>query len=366
MKSSGYKPTASDIIAHGNRLSSVGNSLTYMTDFAKLTPSTTYKVYVTGQEELGTRIKSSVDDTILVFTTLSTSDSSSANDSSEANCPYGLSLTDHNLFETMACSGHGTCEHGVCTCHSGYTGATCNDIQEIQRDFATRTEWLLHSDWQMSGTVVDGDSELTVWKTATREMVARQMQIPASYVQIREWTLFYTQLPSLASTVPRKHRLADVHSSTPFLLNVKLSCVIPVTAENAFQDVEEDRLTKLLSLTQFHPLRAENAVQVESSRLLRTALQTAGDSWTCYDGRVGQDESDVDCGGSCVARCSTGMKCESHSDCQTSLSCSGGVCNAFTFSSFTLSIVIAVAVVVVLTVVMSLYYCRQSKVCHFS
>ena len=337
-----------------------------MTEFTKLSPSTTYKVYVTGQEVLGTRIKSSVDDTILVFTTLSASGSHSSNDVSGANCPYGLSLTKHNLFETMECSGHGTCEQGVCNCQNGYTGTACNDVQETQRDFATRTEWLLHSDWQMSGTVVSGDSELTAWKTAIREMVSRQMNIPVSYVQIREWTLFYTQLPSLTSTVSRKHRLADVHSSTPFLLNLKLSCVIPVAADNALADVEKDRLAKLLSLTPLHPLQAENAVQVESSRLLRTALQTTGDSWTCYDGRVGQDESDVDCGGSCVARCSSGMKCESHSDCQASLNCSGGVCYAFTFSSFTLSIMIAVAVVIVITVIMSLYQCRQSKVCHFA
>ena len=140
--------------------------------------------------------------------------------------------------------------------------------------------------------------------------------------------------------------------------------MIPVTVEYAFNDVEEDRLTKLLSLTQFHPLQAENTVQVTSSRLVRTALQTTGDSWTCYDGRIGQDESDVDCGGSCVARCSVGKKCESYSDCQNSLNCSGGVCNAFTFSSFTLSLLVAVAVVVVITVFMSLYYCRQSKVYH--
>jgi hypothetical protein len=49
-----------------------------------------------------------------------------------------------------------------------------------------------------------------------------------------------------------------------------------------------------------------------------------GDSETCTDGVQNQDESDVDCGGSCPA-CANGQACLENSDC-VSLNCVAGIC----------------------------------------
>ena len=47
---------------------------------------------------------------------------------------------------------------------------------------------------------------------------------------------------------------------------------------------------------------------------------------TCSDGKRGGDESDVDCGGSCLP-CAVGKKCAKPGDCLTGV-CTGGTCRA--------------------------------------
>ena len=46
----------------------------------------------------------------------------------------------------------------------------------------------------------------------------------------------------------------------------------------------------------------------------------------CTDGVKDGDESDVDCGGSCVAGCATGKHCNSPADCAGADICFGGIC----------------------------------------
>ena len=45
----------------------------------------------------------------------------------------------------------------------------------------------------------------------------------------------------------------------------------------------------------------------------------------CNDNVHNGDESDVDCGGSCLAKCGNGKACLSFNDCASSL-CGGGKC----------------------------------------
>jgi len=47
---------------------------------------------------------------------------------------------------------------------------------------------------------------------------------------------------------------------------------------------------------------------------------------SCNDGVKNNDETDVDCGGSCIANCSNGEVCLSNLDCISTF-CSGGVCS---------------------------------------
>ncbi|CAK9096204.1 Hypothetical protein SCF082_LOCUS45180, partial [Durusdinium trenchii] len=52
-----------------------------------------------------------------------------------------------------------------------------------------------------------------------------------------------------------------------------------------------------------------------------------GDALSCFDGVRGVGESDVDCGGpKCAKRCQIGQECATHSDCQTTLCGTDGVC----------------------------------------
>lgn len=48
---------------------------------------------------------------------------------------------------------------------------------------------------------------------------------------------------------------------------------------------------------------------------------------TCTDGIKNGSETDVDCGGSCVAKCQNGKACGASTDCVSNL-CSGGICQA--------------------------------------
>ncbi len=50
-------------------------------------------------------------------------------------------------------------------------------------------------------------------------------------------------------------------------------------------------------------------------------------SGSCTDSYQNQDESDIDCGGSCTEKCIIGSKCRKSSDCESAL-CTGGTCVA--------------------------------------
>lgn len=50
------------------------------------------------------------------------------------------------------------------------------------------------------------------------------------------------------------------------------------------------------------------------------------DKWSCYDGMQSEDETDVDCGGSCLNACTLSKKCNAQSDCVDGLYCTKGKC----------------------------------------
>lgn len=47
---------------------------------------------------------------------------------------------------------------------------------------------------------------------------------------------------------------------------------------------------------------------------------------TCHNSALDGDESDVDCGGGCPAKCQLNKKCRTRADCVSGLFCLGGVC----------------------------------------
>ena len=106
VSSSASEPSYHDIVAHGQSLKEVDNLNTYAVDFSQLSPSTVYKVYISGREKAGTAIESSVDET---FTTLNTDGSIYTK---ESLCPVGWMMNTQGELEKSACSGHGSCVSG--------------------------------------------------------------------------------------------------------------------------------------------------------------------------------------------------------------------------------------------------------------
>ena len=49
---------------------------------------------------------------------------------------------------------------------------------------------------------------------------------------------------------------------------------------------------------------------------------------TCFDNQMNQDETDIDCGGSCIG-CEAGFMCNANSDCLDDLRCVSGRCKPF-------------------------------------
>ncbi len=354
VSSSASEPSYHDIVAHGQSLKEVDNLNTYAVDFSQLSPSTVYKVYISGREKAGTAIESSVDET---FTTLNTDGSIYTK---ESLCPVGWMMNTQGELEKSACSGHGSCVSGKCICDSDYMGTNCAAAKEMTVDTATQDEWLLHSDWQLTGMAEEDEDLMVFFQTALRQQVASELSISITAVQIREWTVFHTQLSQLfkpqgrsrGSSQSPKRRMQETDS---FLLHIHLSCVLP-------SEKGDEKMKQLNSLSLASPHFDNNSIKTTSIRLMRTALQTTTDSWKCFDGKKEADESDVDCGGVCSVKCGEGLACQSKDDCKSDLRCRNSVCSAFDPATLVLSLAIIGLVIGVMAVLIAIYFMTQFNV----
>ena len=83
----------------------------------------------------------------------------------------------------------------------------------------------------------------------------------------------------------------------------------------------------------------------------KVLIQDNSDPFTCYNNRLDDDETDVDCGGSsCSSRCPASAKFSSDSDCDD-MSCFRGKCTNINWMRIFYIAGIAVAVIVVIAVV---------------
>ena len=65
---------------------------------------------------------------------------------------------------------------------------------------------------------------------------------------------------------------------------------------------------------------------VTKAEVTHTFAQTNSDPWSCYDGTQDADETDSDCGGSCLNGCSLLKKCNTQSDWVSGLYCTKNKC----------------------------------------
>lgn len=358
VSSSASEPTYHDIVTHGKSLTEVDKLNTYAVDFSQLSPSTVYRVYISGREKSGTMIESSVDE---IFTTLNADGSAFTN---KSICPVGWMMNMKGELEKSACSGHGTCVSGKCVCDSDYIGTNCAAVKEMTVDSATDDTWLLHSDWQLTGMAEEDEDLMVYFQTSVRQQLAEKLSISITAVQIREWTVFHTQLSQLFKPQGRsrgysqspKRRMQETDS---FLLHVHVSCVVPSGKGN-----EKMEQLNSLSLTSNH--FDSNSLKTTSVRLMRTALQTTADSWKCFDGKKEADESDVDCGGACSVKCGEGLACQSKDDCKSDLRCRNNMCSAFDPATLVLSLAIIGLVIGIMAVLIAIYFMTQFNVGSYS
>ena len=73
--------------------------------------------------------------------------------------------------------------------------------------------------------------------------------------------------------------------------------------------------------------------QMKGKRLAVTRVEMVNvfeqggqDKWSCYDGIQNEDETDADCGGSCLNACTLSKQCSTQSDCVDGLYCTKGKC----------------------------------------
>ena len=313
-----------------------------------------YKVYISGREAAGTAINSSVEET---FTTLNADGSVYTK---ESLCPMGWMMNTQGELEKSACSGHGSCVSGKCVCDSDFMGTNCAAVKEMTLDSASQDEWLLHSDWQLTGMAAEDEDLMVFLQTTLRQHIAENLSISVTAVQIREWTVFHTQLSQLfkpqgrsrGSPQSHKRRMQETDS---FLLHIHLSCVLPAGKG-------DEKMEQLHALSSSSQLFDNNSIRTTSMRLMRTALQTTADSWKCFDGKKETEESDVDCGGVCSVKCGEGLACQSKEDCQSDLRCRNTVCSAFDPATLVLSLAIIGLVIGIIAVIIAVYFMTQFNV----
>lgn len=67
-------------------------------------------------------------------------------------------------------------------------------------------------------------------------------------------------------------------------------------------------------------------VTIQRAAIVNTFEQGNDDIWSCYDGIKNGDETDLDCGGSCVNGCMLQKQCQVGADCVDGLFCTKGKC----------------------------------------
>lgn len=82
-----------------------------------------------------------------------------------------------------------------------------------------------------------------------------------------------------------------------------------------------------LSSSYIHEIFDTFNIPVNEIQLESLFIQESADPYTCYNGRIDGDETDVDCGGNkCMTRCTSKQMCIEDSDCNGSMSCFSGKC----------------------------------------
>ena len=248
------------------------------------------------------------------------------------SCP-GL-LADGSF--AIECNGHGVCgrDDYACTCESSqFVQPDCSPLQLTDAfPAAGRVFLYLSFTLRKSSTASLYLQQQAVYHSL--RALASTLNVTAERVGMRRQLLSTSSFDATAfvDAGPSEGKLWTEHCWSPSFL-LAFSQALRAAGE-AFMDVE-----------------VTNVFVVSSSDR---------EQYTCYDGLVSEDETDVDCGGTtCSKRCQRGKRCVVDSDCESFL-CSGAACQLSASQSGIVRILLSIAVVVgVIVLVVVLMLCSQ-------
>ena len=248
------------------------------------------------------------------------------------SCP-GL-LADGSF--AIECNGHGVCgrDDYACTCESSqFVQPDCSPLQLTDAfPAAGRVFLYLSFTLRKSSTASLYLQQQAVYHSL--RALASTLNVTAERVGMRRQLLSTSSFDATAfvDAAPSEGKLWTEHCWSPSFLSA-FSRALRAAGE-AFMDVE-----------------VTNVFVVTSSDR---------EQYTCYDGIVSEDETDVDCGGTtCSKRCQRSKRCVVDSDCESFL-CSGEVCQLSASQSGIVRILLSIAVVVgVIVLVVVLMLCSQ-------
>lgn len=283
---------------------------------------------------------------------------------------------DCPVVDDRVCSGHGTCHDGAtCVCDAGYYEDDCaRSCPGLLADGSFAIECNGH------GVCGQDDYVCTCESSQFVQPDCSPLQLTDAFPTAGRVFLYFSFTLRKASTASLYLQQQAVYHS----LRV-LASTLNVTAERV--GMRRQRLsTSSFDATAFvdaspseGKLWAEHCWSSSFLSSFSQALRAAGEAfmdaevtnvfvvsssdrerYTCYDGLVNEDETDVDCGGTtCSERCQRSKRCVVDSDCVSFL-CSGEVCQLSASQSGIVRILLSIVVVVgVIALVAVLLLCSR-------
>lgn len=99
-----------------------------------------------------------------------------------------------------------------------------------------------------------------------------------------------------------------------------------VVASPEMLELITKRLNEMLTDNDIQQRMKGKYMKVKTVQILSTFSQGNLDLWSCYDHQQDGDETDIDCGGSCVNGCTMLQKCNTQADCVDGLFCTKKKC----------------------------------------
>lgn len=256
----------------------------------------------------------------------------------ESFCP-GLLRT--NASVAYECRGHGVCQTDsfVCQCEEGFQGPDCAP-QLLEGSVAAEGARFVYVVLQIDATdVSESEYQTQEQQLALLSALASQLGLDRSQTRVETWD----------RSASAARRLAQDAS-------LNATCVLNVPESQA-QSVQQS-LNDPAAMTQLSSNLNANGLPNNGVTLSQLLVLSSGqtDPYTCYDGLQNADETDVDCGGVCLAKCGVGKRCLSDKDCASQL-CEEGACKKKTLGAGWIVVIVLLVVVVVCIVVLLVLMC---------